>query len=81
MGGKGRKYAQMGAFPCQNRPNDRHARLARDITDHFGQFEVHLLKSFLHMLHRARGHRHQHAPLPQVAAQHTDLVLGTKGAA
>jgi hypothetical protein len=70
-----------GAFAREDRPDDRHAGLARDITDHLGQLEVHLLKGLLHVLHRARGHRHEHAPLPQVAAQHTALVLGTKGAA
>ena len=40
-----------------------------------------MLEGFLHVLHGARGHGHEHTPLPQVAAQHTDLVLGTKGAA
>src|SRR5215471_5841467 len=70
-----------GAGAREDRTDDRHARLARDITDHLGQLEVHLLKGFLHVLLRARGHRHQHTPLPQVAAPHTDLVRGTKGAA
>ena len=31
---------------------DFHARLARDITHHLGQLEMHLLESFLHVLHR-----------------------------
>src|SRR5262249_2302360 len=35
---------QLGvAFTCEDRPDDRHARLARDITDHLGQLEMHLL--------------------------------------
>jgi len=28
----------------------------------------------------AQGHGNEHTPLPQVATQHTDLVLRTKGA-
>src|SRR5262249_54452962 len=34
------------------------------IADDLSQFEVHLLKSFLHMLHGSRGHGHKHTALP-----------------
>jgi len=50
------------------------------IADDLRQGEVHLLQGFLPMLDSARGHGHEHTPFPQVATQHTDVVLGTKGA-
>ena len=41
-----------------------HPRLPIHIADDLSQCEVHLLQSFLHMLHGARGHGHKHTALP-----------------
>jgi hypothetical protein len=68
------------ALACQDGMDNLHACLPVNIADHLGQFEMHLLQGFLPMLDSARGHGNKHTPLPQVAPQHADLVLGTKGA-
>src|ERR671925_1397418 len=67
------------ALACEDGVENLHPRLPINIADDLSQFEVHLLKSFLHMLHGSRGHGHKHTALPSVAAQDTDLILGTKG--
>ena len=52
------------ALACEDGVENLHPRLPMNIADDLSQFEVHLLKSFLHMLHGSRGHGHKHTALP-----------------
>jgi hypothetical protein len=52
------------ALACEDGAENRHPRLPIQSADDLSPFEVHLLKSFRHMLHSSRGHGHQHTALP-----------------
>ena len=53
--------------------DDFHAGLARDVADDVLQLHVHLGQGLLHVLDVVGGVFHQHGPLPQVAAQASDI--------
>ena len=52
------------ALACEDVAEHRYPRLPVQIADHLSQFEVHLLKSFLHLRHGSRGHGNKHTALP-----------------
>ena len=52
------------ALACEDVAENRYPRLPINIADDLSHFEVHLLKSFLHMLHGSRGHGNKHTALP-----------------
>ena len=58
--------------------DDGQAGLAGDVADDLGELEVHQLKGLLHVLDVVADEGHEHLPLPQVAAEDDDLVLGAK---
>ena len=66
-------------FPLDDGFDDVHARLAGDVADHVLELHVHLGQRLLHVLDVLGGMLHQHGPLPQVAAQAADLILGPEG--
>jgi hypothetical protein len=67
------------ALACEDGAEHLHTRLAGHSADHLSQLAMHLLQSFLPMLDSARGAGNEETPLPQGAAQPTDLIFRTKG--
>jgi hypothetical protein len=57
---------------------DGHTGHARNVTDHLGELEVHLLQGLLHVLNMVSGIGKQHLAVAQIAAQHAYLVSGTE---
>ncbi len=66
------------AFAAQDGLDDRHAGQSRDVTDDFGQFDIHLLHGLLHVLDVTGGVAHLHLPLPPVGTQRQDGILRPK---
>jgi hypothetical protein len=52
------------ALACEDVAEHRHPRLPVHIADDLSQFEMHLFKGFLPMLHGSRGHGHKHTAVP-----------------
>jgi hypothetical protein len=57
------------AFAFQDGLDDRHTGQARDIGDHFRQFDIHLLQGLLHVLDMAGSVPHLHLALPPIGTQ------------
>jgi hypothetical protein len=51
-----------------NRPDDGQASHARDIGQHLGQLDIHLLQGFLHMLHMRGAIVEQRGAMAQIGA-------------
>ena len=60
--------------------DDGHAGDPRDVTDHLGELDVQPFEGLPHVLDVLARIRDEHLPLPQVPAQHADLVFGPEGA-
>ena len=77
------RVAQLGqgeriAFPSDDGFEDGHPRDARQVTHDLGEFEIHLLQGFMHMLNMVRSVGEEHLAVTQIAAEHTDLISGAE---
>jgi len=68
-------------FPSDNSPNDLEAGLAGDVRDDLGEFEVHQLQGFLHMLNMLAAVSNEVSPLTGVSSEGAHLFIGVERAA
>jgi hypothetical protein len=66
------------AFPGEDGQDDCQPGHARHVTHDVLQRDIHLRQRFLHMLDVARRIGQQCCPLPEITAQHDDLILRTE---
>src|SRR5258708_5268441 len=68
------------ALALEDGLDEGEAGLGGDGGDALAELEVHQCEGLLHVLDVVAGEGHQHLSLPQVAAEHEDLILGAEGA-